>query len=102
MTSQDIRTFTAAIILAGQYAEGNSISRDLMVQEAIKTTDALLEVLCDIEPLMKRITEWGEKRRNNSAQPKPKKTPIYAHQDFIDRVPKEDRGMYTPIPEVKA
>jgi len=96
MTSQEVRAFTAAIILAGQYAEGDSFSRDRMVLNAIKTTDILFEALCDIEPLKKRITEGGRK-----TPPEPKKTPVYAHQDFIDRQPESDRGMYTPIPEVK-
>ena len=42
-----------------------------MVQEAIKTTDVLLEGLNDMEPLKKRIMEWSEKRRNGSTSPKP-------------------------------
>jgi len=66
MTSQDVRAFTAAIILAGQYAEGDAVNRDIMVQEAIKTTDALLEGLNDMEPLNKRVTEYFENRRKKS------------------------------------
>jgi len=101
MTENELRTIAASIVLCGQYAEGDSVNRDIMVEEAIKTTDALLEALCDIETLKKRITERSEKRRKGSAPPK-RTTPTYAHQDFIDRVPEKDRGMYTPIPEAKA
>jgi len=102
MTNQEVRTFTAAIILAGQYAEGDSIFRDAMVQEANKTTDALLEGLHDMEPLNKRIAEYCEKRRNGSTPPKPKKTNMYAYQGFYDRLSEEDKKLFTPIPEVTA
>jgi hypothetical protein len=33
MTGEELRTLTAAIILCGQYAEGNSVRRDIMVEE---------------------------------------------------------------------
>jgi hypothetical protein len=102
MTNQEVRTFTAAIILAGQYAEGDSVSRDIMVQEAIRTTDVLLEGLNDMEPLKKRITEWSEKRRKGSTPPEPIKTRLWATQDFIDRLPEEDKKLYRPLPKVTA
>jgi len=102
MTNQEVRTIVAAIILAGQYAEGDSVNRDIMVQEAIKTTDVLLEGLNDMEPLKKRIMEWSEKRRNGSTPPKPKKTNMYAYQGFYDRLSEEDKKLFTPIPEVTA
>jgi len=101
MTNQEVRTFTAAIILAGQYAEGDSVNRDIMVQEALKTTDVLLEGLNDMEPIKKRIADYCEKRRKGST-PAPKKTRIYAPQDFIDRLPEDDKKLYKQIPAVTA
>jgi hypothetical protein len=66
MTNQEIRTFATTIILAGQYAEG-ATQRDMMVQEAILTTDVLLEGLDNMEPLKKRIEGFtkaaGKERR---------------------------------------
>ena len=100
MTNQEVRAFTAAIILAGKYAEGDSVRRDLMVLEAIITTDALLEGLSDTGPLRKRIVDWSESRRKDTTPPKLQKTPVYATQDFIDRLPESDRGMYTPLVNV--
>jgi hypothetical protein len=61
-----------------------------MVQEAILTTDALLAGLKDIEPLNTRIAEWSESRRKGFA-------PVYASQDFIDRLPEDEKKMYTPL-----
>jgi hypothetical protein len=65
MTNQEVRAFAAAIILAGQYAEG-ATQRDMMVQEAILTADALLEGLDDMEPLKKRIEGFYESRRKRT------------------------------------
>jgi hypothetical protein len=101
MTSQEIRTFTAAIILAGQYAEGDSLYRDSMVLEAIKTTDALLEALDDIESLKKRKAEYYEKRRKGSTPPERTKR-TYATHDFIDSLSEEDKKLFKPLPKVTA
>jgi len=60
MTDNELRTIAASVILSGQYAAGSSVSRDRMVQNAIKMTDILLEGLNNIEPLKKRITEYCE------------------------------------------
>jgi len=100
MTNRDLCALTAAVILAGRYAEGDSSSRDYMVLDAITTTDTLLKALFDIEPLKKRIAGCRESRRKPAAPPKAQKTPVYAPQDFIDRLPESDRAMYTPLREV--
>ena len=102
MTNQEVRTFTAAIILSGQYAEGDSIFRDAMVKEAIKTTDTLLEGLNDMEPLKKRIAEYCESRHKGYTPPKRTTRRMYVTQDIIDMLPEEDKKLFTPIPEVTA
>jgi len=98
MTSQEVRTFTAAIVLAGQYAEGDSVNRDIMVREAIKTTDALLEGLSDMKPLEKRIKDYCEKRCKSLTSPRPQTTRRYAPQDFIDQLPEAEKKLYKPLP----
>ena len=71
MTPNELRTFTAAIILSGLFANKDAARIDIEVHEAIIATDALLEGLNDLEPLKKRIIEWSERRRKGCTPPNP-------------------------------
>ena len=62
MTEQELRTLTAAIILGGQYASGETARRDIEIRDAIETTDALLEALKDPAPLKKRLEDFRKSR----------------------------------------
>jgi hypothetical protein len=66
MTHDELRTLTAAVILSGLFANKDATVRDIEVQEAVLSADALIEALRDIEPIKKRIAEWSEKRRETS------------------------------------
>jgi hypothetical protein len=71
MTNQEIRAFTAAVILGGQLANKERGLRDIEIHEAISTADTLLAAIENPAQLNKQIAEYCKSRGYKPPKPLP-------------------------------